>query len=283
MIDFIKGNHNEIDVALGLEGLRSVTLEEACFSTKQYPLYYNDGHGLQCVIPHRALIHEERSTVLYVGPEYSPIHNSDIAKSIHRFCEDDDWKLSSCQTLDDKIFKFRLVNKNLRFNIAGEDSYAQIIIVNSYDGSRAFKVFVGGVVQVCSNGATIGKGLAVSRKHTGNVSTFEHELEKAHKEMLPKAIEMVENKEWNTDNLEALEKTWKRLIKPYPKTSTGAPNKFVSALNAQWQVEQARGYKGEFGLFMAATDIVTHQFKSQSPSYVMQLEEDIPSIFFNPN
>lgn len=261
--------------------LRKISLQEASFPIGHKELFYYGESGSPSKIGHKALVRPDTGEVLYVGKEYAPVPNADIYLALEPL-EKRGWQFQDIRAYKSNVFSFTVVNPDIKFTLDTLEANASIIVTNSYDGSHALKIFVGGIIQVCSNGLTFGKGIEYSRKHTGSLDDFQEQLQEVTTKTLPKAISTVEKKQWVSSNdIDKLQHIWKQLVKPYPSSTKGQVNNFVVALNQQFQLEQSRGYSGELAMVMAATDLVTHQAEKYSPAYIMQLEKDIPKVFFS--
>ena len=279
MLSFI-GN-NQPKVSRVMTGLASVSLADACFPLTHKPLFYYDANNMAQQTGHKALMAADTEEILYVGSEYNPVPNADIYTTLAQL-EQHGWQIESIKALNRRVFGFSLVHPEMTFQVGGLVANARLVVINSYDGSQALKVFTGGVIQVCSNGLIIGKGVEYSRKHRGlAVGDFEQVLLDTVENGLKESLKKVEAKEWELEDMTKLEKMWKSLTKGFPNATNGQPAKIVNALNQRFFEEQRRGYKGELGMMMAATHIVTHDYAQHSGGYILQLEAAIPKVFFN--
>lgn len=262
-------------------GLRSITLQDACFPLTHRDLFYYGSNTLPAQSGYKALMAADTEEILYVGPEYSPVPNADVLTALTTL-ESDGWQLDEIKGLNRRVFYFKAVHPEIGLKVGGLDANATITVLNSYDGSQALKVFVGASIKVCSNGLTIGKGVEYKRKHIGKgTDDFEAILKETAVYGIQEAIRKAEAKEWELEDVNKMEKIWKQLVKPYPKATNGQDNKLVLALNQRFFEEQRLGYKGELAMMMAATHVATHDYAAHSGSYIMQLERDIPKVFFN--
>lgn len=258
----------------------SASLLDVTFPVEQKELFYYDKNTLAIPSGTKALLRADNQEVLYVGSQYSPVLNSEILDSLE-VLEESGWQAHEVRAFNSRVFSFAYVHPDIRFTVSGLSTTAKIVVFNSYDGSHALKVFIGGIIGVCSNGLVIGKGIEYKRKHTGNILDFREILIETTQKRIHQVTKEAESKVWETEDVDKLEKIWKTLTKPYPNSTNGQPNKIVYALNQRFQVEQSLGYKGEQAMMMAATHIATHEASSYSGTYIMQLEKDIPKVFFN--
>lgn len=279
MITFINKTERSEEL---LSQLEEITPAEAAFPVTHKELHYYSDSMLPSPSGYKALMNADTNSILYVGKEYSPIHNREILDVMSQL-EEFGWAQTVIRSYQGRQFRFEMKNPSLKFSVNNFEAVAKLSVVNSYDGSQALKIFVGGIIAVCSNGLTIGKGIEYKRKHTGldsGMGAFSQQLHSAATDTIAKAMRNVEQKVWTENNLEQLQTIWKNLTKEFPPRSNGQPNDFVKALDSQFKVEQAKGYTGEFGMMMAATDIVTHQYRNHPASYILQLEKNIPKVFF---
>jgi Domain of unknown function (DUF932) len=279
MLNFLSKRPSERSNFTADSRFSTISLEEASFPIAHKELFYYQGQVAK-PIAHKALIRTDTQAVLYVGKEYKPVTNAEVYVALSEL-EQQQWQLDSIKATGSTVFQFNMINPTITFAINGFETKGRLTVINSYDGSHALKIHVGGFLVVCGNGLILGGATTFRRKHTSGIGDFSHQLVKAKTESLKEAIAKAEAKVWNNDDVDKLAQLWKSMTKSYHNKTNGQPNDFVIAINQQLQIEQQRGYVGEFAMLMAATDVITHQAAQFSPSYILQLEHDIPKLFFN--
>lgn len=261
-------------------GYRTIDLNQAFFPVAQKPLFFYDANNLAQASGQKALMALDTQEILYVGPEYTPVLNQDVYEALTEL-EQYGWQASKIRTLNRRVFTFSYVNPNITLNIGGQPCVARLVVTNSYDGSHALKILIGAYIKVCFNGLVIGKGVEYKKKHISGIGDFKEVLNTIGHKGFKDTVAKAESKQWEYEDVTKLQNIWKSLVKSYPNASNGQPNKLVYALNQRFAVEQQAGYKGEFAMLMAATHLVTHEAHLYSGTYMMQLEKDIPKVFFN--
>lgn len=279
MISFLESKPVEVS-HVQETGYKNVSLNQTFFPVAQKPLFYYDAANIAQQSGQKALMALDTHEILYIGSEYSPVLNKDVYETLTEL-EQYGWQADNVRTLNRRVFTFSYINPNITLNICGQPCLARIVVTNSYDGSHALKVHVGAYIKVCSNGLVIGKGVEYKKKHISGIGDFKEVLQNIGHKGFKETVEKAESKEWEYEDVTKLQNIWKQLTKPYPNATNGKPNKMIYALNQRFAEEQRLGYKGEFAMLMAATHLVTHEAHLYSGNYMLQLEKDIPKVFFN--
>jgi hypothetical protein len=258
-------------------------LTEIFFPIVQKPLYIDSPSNVMSeVSTHQALVKndEYNPEVLYIGKDYTPVHNISLYPLIEDIKELG-YELSNVLSFNDRYFEINLKSQALDFQINGMDAFGRVKIINSYDSSAAFSISAGAYVQVCSNGLCVGKGIGKeTRKHTGDNDDWLEPTLTRFKEVVQKSAGVIAARQWNKDiTKDEIQKLFNSATKFLPTT----PKKMhhVQELIYDKYLEEEKVYNNpEFALFMAISYYGTHQDNGVTPMYRKKLDE-ATGIFFN--
>jgi hypothetical protein len=259
------------------------TLDEfASIRAMQRDLYLMDDDGKLTGSGRRAVVLEnDPDNVLYVGTNYEVTQNEELVPIIANIQKRTGYDVHKISSYSNKKFSVQLCGTEADLKIGHEKAYPTIIVNNSYDGSSKVSFNYGVVIQVCSNGATVTKGLTgLIQKHTSKIDMNYEKLLNDY-EKLSRALANFNENSFDAGEDVALT-NFKRLTAIFPETSKKDPHPLTIALGQRSEDEiKNNGYPANFGLFMAATNMTSFPERyGMATSYVPLLERSITDVFF---
>jgi hypothetical protein len=208
---------------------------------------------------HKAIVnHDSREVISVMGKDYKVVTNEEIFTKFNAALAKSNLNLDGVR-IDAKTSHERaraVVRYTFpahSFKVSEKDeNLMQLVVMNSYDGSCAFKSFVGAFRLVCANGMVIGQNFASHYgRHTSGLD-ISFAADK-----LRVAAEVFANQKAEWERMTTTEITEEQAIKVISEVTVG--EKLRDQLLNQYRIETMLLGETQWALFNALTYWSTHQ------------------------